>query len=77
MSIRMNMQEAKTNLSKLVSASMAGEEVIIANRGLACVRLVPYKQSEKRELGFVGGEENWDDSFFEPLSDEELKAWGM
>ncbi|MDR2721636.1 MAG: type II toxin-antitoxin system prevent-host-death family antitoxin, partial [Coriobacteriaceae bacterium] len=42
------MQDAKTNLSKLVSASLAGQEVVIANRGVAVVRLVPYEQPTKR-----------------------------
>jgi prevent-host-death family protein len=77
MSVLVNMQEAKTHLSRLVSATMAGEEVIIANRGIACVRLVPYEQPAKRELGFVGGEEHWNDAFFDPLPEEELVLWGM
>ena len=77
MTIVKNMLEAKTNLSKLVNAALAGEEVIIANRGTAAVRLVPYERPSKRELGFVGGEESWDDAFFDPLSDEELALWGM
>jgi len=77
MAIIMNMQDAKTNLSKLVSASLAGEDVLIANRGVVCVRLVPVEQPSKRELGFVGGMENWDDRFFDLLSEEELKAWAL
>jgi prevent-host-death family protein len=72
----MNMQEAKTNLSKLVSAALAGDEVIIANRGQAIARLVPYEVPQKRELGFVKGSGEWDDSFFEPLPEEELQLWG-
>jgi len=72
----MNMQDAKTNLSKLVAASLAGEEVIIANRGTAVVKLVPYEKPKKRILGFVGGEDDWDDAFFDPLSEEELALWG-
>ena len=77
MSVVVNIQEAKTNLSKLVAASLAGEEVIIANRGTAMVRLVPYIRPKKRELGFAGGDENWDDAFFETLSEEELEAWSL
>ena len=77
MTIVKNMLEAKTNLSKLVNAALAGEEVIIANRGSAAVRLVPYERPSKRELGFVGGAESWDDAFFDSLSDEELALWGM
>jgi prevent-host-death family protein len=35
-----NILEAKNQLSKLVQASMAGEEVVIANKGVPVVRLV-------------------------------------
>ena len=35
-----NMLEAKNQLSKLVQAALAGEEVIIANKGVPVVRLV-------------------------------------
>ena len=77
MSVIMNIQEAKTSLSKLISATLNGDEVIIANRGVAVARLVPFDKPTHRELGFAGGEEKWDDSFFEPLTDEELVAWGL
>ena len=35
-----NILEAKNQLSKLVQASLAGEEVVIANKGVPVVRLV-------------------------------------
>lgn len=35
-----NMLEAKNQLSKLVQAALAGEEVVIANKGVPVVRLV-------------------------------------
>jgi prevent-host-death family protein len=73
----MNMQEAKTNLSKLVKAAQTGDEVIIANRGTAVVRLVPVEKKEKRTLGFVKSGGDLPDSFFEPLSEEELRLWGL
>ncbi len=38
-----NVLEAKTNLSKLMAAAVAGEEVILANRGQPVVRLVKYE----------------------------------
>jgi prevent-host-death family protein len=72
-----NMHEAKTKLSRLVSEALVGEEIIIANRGVPVVRLVPYEKQAKRELGFVKGSGNWDDSFFDPLPEEELQRWGM
>ncbi len=39
--MQVNMLEAKNQLSKLVKASLAGEEVIIASHGKAQVKLVP------------------------------------
>lgn len=39
--MQINMLDAKSQLSKLVKAALAGEDVIIANRGVAAVRLVP------------------------------------
>jgi prevent-host-death family protein len=45
-----NMLEAKSQLSKLVQAAQAGEDVIIANNGVPVVRLVrigPQKTPRK------------------------------
>jgi prevent-host-death family protein len=39
--LKINMLEAKNQLSRLVKAAQAGEEVIIANHGVPVVRLVP------------------------------------
>ena len=38
--MQLNMLEAKNQLSKLVQAALAGEDVIIANKGVPVVRLV-------------------------------------
>jgi prevent-host-death family protein len=38
-----NMHEAKSQLSKLVDAALAGEEVIIQKAGKPAVRLVPIE----------------------------------
>ena len=35
-----NMLEAKNQLSKLVQAALAGEDAVIANKGVPVVRLV-------------------------------------
>lgn len=75
MTITKNIMEAKTSLSMLVNSALAGEEVIIANRGVPVVRLVPVEQPTKRILGFVAGTEEWDDAFFSPLPEEELSLW--
>jgi prevent-host-death family protein len=75
MSITMNIQEAKTNLSHLVAAATAGDEVIIANSGVPLVKLEPVSKPKKRQLGFVQG--HLPDSFFDELPEEELKAWEL
>lgn len=43
--MQVNMFDAKSQLSKLVKAALGGEEVIIANKGVPAVRLVPVAAS--------------------------------
>jgi len=43
--MQVNMLEAKNQLSKLVTAALAGDDVIIASNGEAQVRLVPCTPS--------------------------------
>lgn len=43
--MQVNILEAKNQLSKLVKAAQAGEEVIIANHGVPAVRLLPVTDS--------------------------------
>jgi prevent-host-death family protein len=47
MTIQVNMLEAKNQLSKLVKAVVAGEDVIIASNGVPLVRLVPLGPRRK------------------------------
>lgn len=69
---------AKTNLSRLIEAACAGEEVIIARGRTAVVRLVPVEASRpKRRFGSMRGRAAVTDAFFEPLPEELLKAWGV
>ncbi len=46
--MQVNMLEAKNQLSKLVKAAQAGEEVIIANHGVPVVRLVAMADVPQR-----------------------------
>lgn len=39
--MQVNILEAKNQLSRLVRAAQAGEEVVIAHRGIPAVKLVP------------------------------------
>lgn len=43
--MQVNMLEAKNQLSKLVKAAQAGEEVIIANHGVPVVRMLPMENA--------------------------------
>jgi prevent-host-death family protein len=46
MVVQVNMLDAKSQLSRLVKAALAGEEVIIASHGNPQVRLVPCAAPE-------------------------------
>lgn len=73
MTIQMNVGEAKAKLSELLDAAAAGREVLIARSGKVVARLLPVEQPPPRELGFVAVDVP--DTFFEPLSPDELDAW--
>ena len=74
--MKINVHEAKTQLSKLIAKAEAGEEVIIARHGKPVARLVPFEELQpKRRFGSMKGKIWLDDSFFDPLPEEELRAW--
>ena len=71
-----NTHEAKTHLSRLLRRVAAGEEIIIANRGIPVARLVPVStQKPKRQLGAYGDTIKIADDFDAPLPDEILDAF--
>lgn len=75
-----SVHEAKTHLSRLIEKVLAGEEVVIARNKEPVVRLVREAPPKKKPLlGALKGKAKFDleDGFFDPLSDEELKAWGL
>ena len=71
--------QAKTNLSKLIARATAGEEIIIAKGREPVARLEPIRpKTGKRGLyGILKGkvEPLPDSFFFDPLPEEELRAW--
>ncbi|GHV54418.1 antitoxin [Synergistales bacterium] len=75
MTLTVNIQDAKTNFSKLLVSVAQGDEVIIANRGTPVAKLKPFIKTAKRQLGFVKG--TLPESFTEPLPEEELQAWNL
>jgi prevent-host-death family protein len=70
-----NIHQAKTNLSRLLSLVEMGEEVIIANRGVPVAKLIPYRENPKktRPLGAGRGLFTVPDDFDAPLPEEILK----
>ncbi|OUL26345.1 prevent-host-death protein [Nostoc sp. RF31YmG] len=43
-----NIDQAQTNLSQLLSRVELGEEIIISNQGIAIAKLVPFRTSSNR-----------------------------
>lgn len=70
-----NVHQAKTHLSRLLARVEAGEEIVIARNGKPVARLVGCKVSPKRRFGALAGRITVDDSFFDPLPEQELSAW--
>ena len=69
-----NVHEAKTQLSRLLEAAEAGEDVVIARAGRPVVRLVPVRQA-RRKLGLMQGRFKVPDDFDAPLSEKDLDAF--
>ena len=69
-----NMHEAKTHLSKLVAAAVAGEPFVIAKAGKPLVKVSPVDEKKPRKLGILAGQLNVPDEFFDPKLDEEIAA---
>jgi prevent-host-death family protein len=71
-----NVHEAKTHLSRLLDRVQQGEEIILAKAGKPYARLVPLESMPPtREPGLLRGRIEMDDSFFDELPEEELRAW--
>ena len=69
-----NVDEAKTHFSRLLERAHSGEESILAKAGKPYARLMPLESGERRSLGQLAGLVVGPE-FFEPLPEEELRAW--
>lgn len=67
--------EAKTHLSRLLERVEAGGSVIITRRGKRVAKLEAIAPRPKRVFGSMKGQISIDERFFEPLPEEELRAW--
>jgi prevent-host-death family protein len=71
-----NIHAAKTQLSRLVDAAAAGEEIIIAKSGKPMARLGPLAGRQgKRRLGVLAGKLRIPEDFDAPLPDEVIAAF--
>lgn len=69
-----NMHNAKSQLSKLIAAAEAGEDVVIARNGKPAVRLVPVKPGGFQFDTLVNLVDSVPD-FDEPMDEGELALW--
>ncbi|GAB1537721.1 type II toxin-antitoxin system prevent-host-death family antitoxin [Scytonema sp. NUACC21] len=72
-----NIHQAKTNLSRLLSRVELGEEIVISNRGIPIAKLVPFRTSLDRRssLGKDRGLFTVPDDFNAPLPEDILAAF--
>jgi prevent-host-death family protein len=69
-----NIHAAKTQLSRLVEAAAAGEEIIIAKAGKPLARLGPLAEPKRRrQLGILEGKIQVPDDF-DRMFEEEIQA---
>jgi prevent-host-death family protein len=74
-SMKFTVHAAKTHLSKLIEAALAGEEVVIARGDKPVVKLVPIEKASFR-IGLLAGQlTDPPPNFLEPMSEDELARW--
>ena len=69
---KVNVHEAKTNLSKLIEMAKSGEEVVIAKNGVPEARLLPYEKKPKDWFGMDEGK-GWIAEDFDELPEDILE----
>ena len=75
---KVNIQAAKTNLSRLLEEAAASEEVLMANAGKPFARLVPLEKEDVRKtFGMLKGKIWMSDDFDAPLPPEFAEPFGM
>ena len=74
---RVNIHDAKTNLSRYLAELKPGEALVLSNRNqpVAELRLLSKNAAPKPRIGVAKGEFVVPDSFFKPLPKAILKAF--
>jgi prevent-host-death family protein len=72
-----NIHQAKTNLSRLLSRVELGEEIIISNRGIPVAKLIPFHTASNRLASLGQDQERFivPEDFNAPLPEEILAAF--
>ena len=76
--IMVNIADAKAKLSEYLEAVSQGETVVICrhNRPVAELRAIEARRTGPRDLApMFPGEAFLTDAFFEPMTQDELRAW--
>ena len=72
--MKVSVQTAGSNLSELIAAAFAGEEVVIDKDGTPIAKIVPIKRNGFK-IGMLEGQLGAVPDFFEPMSEEDLLLW--
>jgi prevent-host-death family protein len=71
-----NIHQAKTHLSQLVSQALAGEQIVIAKAGKPLIELTRYQQKKvQRKSGQLQGIMHVSDDFDAPLPNDIARAF--
>ncbi|HWE94678.1 MAG TPA: type II toxin-antitoxin system prevent-host-death family antitoxin [Tepidisphaeraceae bacterium] len=74
----MEVAEAKSRVDELLARATAGEEIVIVDHGKPVARLGPAEDNPRRRArGMFKGQIWMSDDFNAPLTDDELKEWGL
>ena len=71
---RFTIHAAKTHLSRLIEAALAGEDVVIARGSTPVVRLVPFARPTF-QVGLLAGRLGTGPDFLTCLDEAELDLW--
>ncbi|MGI9032552.1 MAG: type II toxin-antitoxin system Phd/YefM family antitoxin [Acidimicrobiales bacterium] len=72
-----NIHQAKTHFSRLVTRAAAGEEIVIGRAGVPVAKLVAYKADEAEpapsRIGFWKGRVSYSDDWDSPETNAEIE----
>jgi prevent-host-death family protein len=75
--MKVNIHQAKTHFSELISKAIRGEEIIISKSGKPIAQLIPLgNASASRSPGSAKGKVVIRKNFMDPLPDEILDGFG-